>query len=508
MSDTKRGLLKGTLILTAAGLLSRVIGFFYRIFLSHTIGAEQIGIHQLATPLCALCFSLCAVGIHSILSRSIAARFAEENAKASFDVLVVGLSLALLFSGAAAYCLFRFAGPVSSLLLGEARCAPLLRLQAVSLPFACAHSCISAYYYARKRTGIPSFSQLLEQCVRVGASVLFYSVCLEQGAAPSAAIAAGGALAGELAACLFSMIALNLEFGKYHYSLHTLSHPAALAKNILLLSVPLTMNHVLVTILHSTESILIPGRLVVSGMDTSAALSLYGILTGMALPLIMFPSAITNSIAVMLLPSVAEDQATGHWNRISRTVESTVHYCLMLGIFFTGIFVCFGNSIGNLIFHSSDVGPFLQTLAFLCPFLYLNTTLTSILNGLGKTVLSFFENMICLGLRIIFVFCLVPIYGIQGYLWGLLAGELTASCLNLFFLYRITPFSFHAAAWIIKPACALFISLGCGLLLERLLSVFFTVQPLLHLLPAMAFTCLVYLLFFPSEWRKYLKRRA
>ncbi len=79
MSDMKRGLLKGALILTAAGFLSRIIGFFYRIFLSHAIGAEQIGIFQLASPLYALCFSLCAVGIHSILSRTISARFAEKK---------------------------------------------------------------------------------------------------------------------------------------------------------------------------------------------------------------------------------------------------------------------------------------------------------------------------------------------------------------------------------------------------------------------------------------------
>ena len=288
MSDMKRGLLKGALILTAAGFLSRIIGFFYRIFLSHAIGAEQIGIFQLASPLYALCFSLCAVGIHSILSRTISARFAEKKERAAFDSLVTGVILTLLLSLASAFFLFRFAGPISGALLGEPRCAPLLQLLSASLPFACVHSCISAYFYARKRTGIPSFSQLLEQCVRVGASVLFYSVCMEQGSSPSAALAAGGALAGELASCLFSMIAVSLEFTRHGYHLHIPSHPLSQAGSILLPSLPLTANHVLVTILHSTESILIPGRLEASGMSASAALSIYGVLTGMAIPMVLF----------------------------------------------------------------------------------------------------------------------------------------------------------------------------------------------------------------------------
>ena len=71
MSEYKKGLLKGTLILTAAGLISRIAGFFYKIFLSRAIGAEQIGIYQLAMPLYLLAFSVCVTGIQSALSGSL-----------------------------------------------------------------------------------------------------------------------------------------------------------------------------------------------------------------------------------------------------------------------------------------------------------------------------------------------------------------------------------------------------------------------------------------------------
>ena len=180
----------------------------------------------------------------------------------------------------------------------------------------------------------------------------------------------------------------------------------------------------------------------------------------MAMPMLFFPSAITNSIAVMLLPSVAEDQARGQTARIRRTIESTFHYCLLLGIFAAGVFFFFGGSLGTMLFGSPAAGAFLKILAFLSPFLYLNSTLSSILNGLGKTRLHFLENAVSLGVRIGFVLLAVPVLGIRGYLFGLLAGELTACALNLLFLRRLAFFRFRPAAWILKPAAAFALSLG------------------------------------------------
>lgn len=508
MSEFKKGLLKGTLILTLAGLISRIIGFFYKIFLSHSIGAEQIGIYQLAMPLYALAFSLCVTGIQSALSRLVAAYFAREKSRQAFDTFLSGLLLALFLSLGAAFLLYRFAEPISASVLKEARCAPLLKIFAFSLPMACTHACVTSYYYGRRRTGIPALGQLLEQGVRVAVSFLCYSVALEKGGVPTAALAAAGALAGELSSCLFSLILINIEFGRYQYSIHMLEKPVGRIREILPLSLPLTLNHVLVTILHSTEAILIPGMLLASGLSSRDALSLYGVLTGMAMPMLFFPSAITNSIAVMLLPSVAEDQARGRTGSISRTIESTIHYCLMLGIFAAGVFFFFGEQLGAVVFGSPEAGAFLKILAFISPFLYLNGTLASILNGLGKTRLHLLENMASLGVRIAFVLLAVPRLGIRGYLFGLLAGELTATALNLLFLHRLAPFHFRAGVCILKPAAAFALSLGISLCASAWIAGLLPLTPLLSLVLSLGILCACYLLFFPEEWKKYLFRNS
>ena len=65
---SKKVFLKGTLILACTGLVSRLAGFFYRIFLSHTIGAEGIGLYQLVVPLQHLVLAMTTFGIQTALS--------------------------------------------------------------------------------------------------------------------------------------------------------------------------------------------------------------------------------------------------------------------------------------------------------------------------------------------------------------------------------------------------------------------------------------------------------
>ena len=70
----------------------------------------------------------------------------------------------------------------------------------------------------------------------------------------------------------------------------------------------------------------------------------------------------------------------------------------------------------------------------MCPFLYTNSCLLGILNGLGKTNMSFAINVTGLLLRIGSVFLLIPVFGIQGYLWGLLASQMAVFSLCLAYL--------------------------------------------------------------------------
>ena len=200
------------------------------------------------------------------------------------------------------------------------------------------------------------------------------------------------------------------------------------------MSIPLTSSRILLNILQSVESISIPLRLQIYGYTASEALSNYGVLTGMALPCVLFPSAITNSISTMLLPTVAEIQAAKNNSQLKRLIEKIFIFCVTLGMGCCLFFVFFSDWMGTFMFHSELAGTYLKTLAWMCPFLYLNATFISIINGLGKASVSLLINCIGLVIRICGVIIFIPIIGMNGYLWGLLLSQAVTNILCLIFI--------------------------------------------------------------------------
>ena len=142
-SQKKHPLITGTVILTLTGLITRVMGFFYRIFLSHTIGAEGVGIYQLIFPVYALCFSFAVAGIQTGISRCCASALAQKNPAKARSYFSCGFFLSFSLSVIAAALLHRYAGFLSRSLLKEPRCTPLLQLGAWSVPLGTVHTCVS-----------------------------------------------------------------------------------------------------------------------------------------------------------------------------------------------------------------------------------------------------------------------------------------------------------------------------------------------------------------------------
>lgn len=427
-------LVKGTLILTLSGFLTKIIGFLYRIFLSHTIGAQGMGIYQLIFPIQSLCFALTVGGIQTAISRLVAAKAALKKEQNTRDIFLISTVLSVSTAIVVSFFLYRHSSWFALHILLEESCTPLLKIMALSLPMGAFHACVNGYYFARKKLAIPASAQLLEQLARVGASYLVFLIWTDQGMPVTPTLAAIGLLSGELTAMIFSGLVIFMDYNKAHYQIRHMATPLADFKSVIQLSFPLTCNRLLVNLLHSIESVLIPGHLRLYGLDNASALSIYGVLTGMALPLIFFPCAITNAVSTVLLPSIAENQAIGNHKTIQKSIFLSLKCCLTLGFSFTILFYFLGDFLGLFLFQNEFAGTFIKTLSFICPCLYLSGTLGGILNGLGAVNQTLLLNIIGLGVRLVFVFFLIPSYGIMGYLWGLIVSELLVTLLSLFFL--------------------------------------------------------------------------
>ena len=428
---SKKVFLKGTLILACTGLVSRIAGFFYRIFLSHAIGAEGLGLYQLILPLQGLMAALSYTGIQSALSRLIASRLALQEKKEAYFSLVTGIFAAVFFSAVTGFLLFRHADFFASTILKAPGTSDFLRLTAASIPLCAIHSCIDSYYYARKKASVPAAVQLSEQAVRIGATYILYLIFLFEGRPVTAMIAAGGSLAGEAAASLISLLMVSFHFGNHPVKEKTSVKIFPLIKDLFTLSFPISLNRILLTLLGSIEAVLIPQMLIRCGMTSSEALKIYGIFTGMALPLLLFPSTLTTSAAVMLMPSVARMDALGDQKQILHVTDQTFFLCMFLGFLCGSGFFLFGPFLGTLLFHSKTAGTYIRYLSFICPFLYTNTMLASILQGLGRPGRCLIHSAAGILIRIFSVVFMIPAIGIRGYFYGIFLGELLLSLLHV-----------------------------------------------------------------------------
>lgn len=432
---SKNAIIRGTFILTATGLLTRFIGFFFRSFLSHAFGEEQVGLYQLIFPIFALCFSLSSAGIETALSRCVAQKMSMDKKKEADYILYQSLFISVSLSLILTFFVRRYAVFLSIYVLGDLRCAELLSTLVLTLPFSSVHNCICGYYLGQKKTKIPAISQLVEQLMRVGAVYTICKIMQNNDSHISIWVAVVGLLIGEAVSSLYCT---RYYCSQPHsvFSLSVLHQNRYLSRELLTLAVPLTATRILMNLLQSIESISIPLCLQKYGYTNSEALSTYGVLVGMALPCILFPTAVTNSVSTMLLPTVAEIQAADDLFHLRKLIRRVILFGFGLGTICGVMFLFFGSLAGKILFNSTPAGDFIQTLAWICPFMYMNTTLLGILNGLGKANQSFINNVCGLAVRISGVWFGIGMFGMNGYLWGLLISQLLVSLLCVFQLGR------------------------------------------------------------------------
>ena len=472
-------LIKGTLILTIAGFLTRIIGFVYKIYLADILGAKMLGIYQLVFPVYSICFTIYGAGIQTAISQVIASNIGSSKKTSPGKILAAGIALSMTLAVTLSFLVFTQAEWVASHVAMEPGLTPYLRILSILFPFCSLSACINGYYYGIQEAKIPAITQIVEQIARVLFVMGFAYFCATTvSQEKNCAIAVGGLVAGEIISCLYnsyqlffcssfhkkrqSVVSSNLlSKEKWHaFPQKQSSNPAKKERfsTLLWLAATLTATKLFVSILHSIESLLLPAMLRRFGCSSTEALSIYGVLTGMSLSFIFFPSTITNSFAVMLLPSIADAHARKDVDKIRHSVTLSVKYSLLIGLLCTCVFLLFGKEMGQIFFHNADAGSYLTVLSWLCPFLYLTTTLTSIINGMKKTQVTFLFTVISVSLKILILVIAVPVYGIRAYLVGLLASQLIHVILECGYLFPYI--HLDAVRWICVPGILLSL-LGC-----------------------------------------------
>lgn len=445
----KNTIIKGAIILTIANIITRILGFVYRVYMSNIIGAEGMGLYQLIMPIYMLVWSLSSSGFSTTISKLVA----EENSKKEFGNIKRILNLCIITSVSIATFLsifiFLFSDYIATNIFKDERILLSLHIICISFPFMAYGSCIRGYFLGMQNTLIPAISQVLEQITRMISIYFLSSIFIPMGLSYACAVAVIGMCIGEIFSFLYVYLMYNSHIKKSYKK--TVLSKIKCYYIILSMALPLTANRVIGSFLSTIENILIPQKLIQYGHTNLEAMSLFGQLSGMSMPLLMFPSSLLTALAISIVPAISEAMAKKNITVIKETISKAFLFTSIIGLGAMAVFIVFPYELGTIIYSQDDIGSQLLYLGFLCPFLYCHVTLSGILNGLGEQMLIFKNSLISSAINISFIFFLIPIYGINAFIIGWLLSLIVINCISLLKLKKRTNFKISIIDSILKP---------------------------------------------------------
>ena len=451
----RESLITGTLWLTGAGLITRLLGFVYRIYLSNLIGSEGMGLYQLISPIYFLLFTLCSAGCHTAISQLVAEEQARNHTATMRRILWICL-IPATFLGVACTTLIYFTAPwIAVHILHDIRAAESIRILCLGLPFCISSTCLKAYFHGLRRMQVPATEQVVEQLCRMGVIYWLSPLFSVTDIALTCRYVVFGTLAGDFISCIYTFFAYGLhrrQTGRLFLPSSVKPMPyRKLLPSIWIIVIPVTGSRLLTQLLSSFENIILPSVLQRSGLSSAASLSLYGEFGGMVMPLLTFPTILTGALSSNLLPLVAGAKAGGNLRRLHTAIHQSLRLTFLIAFLFTALFEALGIALGDLIYPGTGAGSLLKLLAICCPFLYLQTTLSGILNGSGLQTHIFFYQLISSGLRIFILLTFGPTYGFSAFIAGLLISMLLSTFLSFHKILSTYHLKLQTGATIVMP---------------------------------------------------------
>ncbi|WP_250277527.1 putative polysaccharide biosynthesis protein [[Clostridium] colinum] len=395
-----------------------------------------------------LAWSISSSGFSTTISKLVA----EENSKKEYGNIKRILSICIFISGLIScllsFLVFIFSGYIANNLLKSKETLLSLHIMCISFPFMAIGSCIRGYFLGMQDAIVPAISQVLEQVSRMITIYILASIFIPMGLSYACAVGVIGMCVGEIFAFLYVLMVYNAKInnGKKP-TVSTVKYTSI----ILAMAIPLTANRVLGSFLSTIENILIPQKLIEYGYNATEAMSLYGQLSGMSMPLVMFPSSLLTALAIAMIPAISEAMAKNKISTIRQTISKTLNITAFIGIGTTGLFIFFSNELGMTIYSQDDIGWQLLYIGFLCPFLYLQVTFSGILNGLGEQFLIFKNSIVSSIINICFIYFLIPKYDLYAFIIGWFLSLIIVNIISISKLKSKIDFKIDISNSVLKP---------------------------------------------------------
>ncbi len=435
--------IKSALLLSAVSLLLRGIGVSFTAWVNARIGAESMGLFTLvmsvygfAVTLALACVNLASVRLTSERCALLDGCDRRSWRCAMARVLRSVCLYAVLCGGISACLLWFTSRAAAEYLLHDLRTVKSLKILALSLPAISLSSALSGFFTGLRKSAKNALVSVTEQFMKIAVTSTALVMVMPATVENACLAVVGGSALSEAwslivcaVLCLFdSKKPSDMPYGEKSLRLSTTLKDAAV------IALPSAAGACARQGLTTLEHLAIPAGLVKNGMNRETALASYGLLQGIAFPLVMFPYAVIGSFTSLLIPEMAELHARNDTDGIASLTRRVYRVSAMFSVGACGIFAFFARDLGEMIYHSSEAAVYTMQLGLLVPLMYLDTAVDALLKGLGEQVYVMKVNMADAACGLILVVLLTPVMGISGYIlciWLCEAGNLWASITRL-----------------------------------------------------------------------------
>ncbi len=421
-----KSILKSVALISVFSVLTRLLGFLLRIFLSRTIGAEALGLYQVALSVFMVLLTVVSSGLTLIISRMTASYRVSQDKKATASLITSGLLLALVVSVILCAIILIFKNLFAHLFTDE-NCVNILIILLPSLIFSAIYSVFRGAMWGHDNYFALCVTELFEMVIKIAFSVLLLNASM------SVLQSATTVAWAFTLSCVFSAVLVVILYFFYGGKL---GKPTRIYRAILSRSAPITGVRIAGSLVQPLIALILPARLMLAGYTASQAMSIYGIALGMTFPLLFLPTTLTGSLSTALVPDISMAMAQNDSSHIQKRVTASINFTLFISFLVVPIFVAIGDKIGLFLYGEALSGTLLQFSSWIMIPMGVTNITSAILNSVGLEVKSFINYIIGGIFTFISVMWLTKFMGVLSLPFGMGVSTTVTMILNIIMLKR------------------------------------------------------------------------
>lgn len=435
-------------ILTSTSLLMKFATLIFNIYISNQIGSEAVGIFSLVMAVYLFFITVATSGLNIAVTVIVSEKFALNKNQQAIKAIRTCIFFSLLLGIAAGGLILLFSNFITSKCLHNMVSSGPLFYIAIGLPFIAMSSCISSYFATIRKAYKNAISQVFEFTIKMFATIILLKINISNGVE---AICISLILADVISEiCSFTLIFILYIID---IKLKKLEDIRSFGQriNILKIAFPVAVTSYIRSGLSTLKQLIIPTQLEKSGISCSRALSQYGMINGMVLPVITFPTVFTDSYSMLLIPEFSTYLAQKNYKAINYIANKIFKITCAFTMCICSIFFIFSNDLGLAIYNNIEIGYYFKIFTPFIFFMYMDHIIDCILKGLNKQFGVMCCNILDLSITTCFIYFLLPVLGIKGYVLSIFFSEVLNFSISLFQLFKYSGIKPNLIDWIVVP---------------------------------------------------------